>query len=189
MSSPTHSPPERTLAEGHIARVLSHGVRERVGAAAECARPAEEAPSVGALAAYAMRRPEDPVDLGLARHLRRDVGSLRRYRNILAGLARAHSPIALAAATPEPREVRRIGNYEVAVVDDAAGSPPVLVIAGPVTQSLPSMIEVHHEADIVRLALPPPVGERILVVLAPEVAETALLSRLVRRPDCRIYLL
>jgi hypothetical protein len=172
------------LALGHAARVLAREVSAKIRAEPS----SERQPSWGELIAYAGRTPGDAVDAAVGQRLRRDPSGAARYRRVLTGLAIAYSPLALAAFSPGVAIERRIGEYMLTVVDDAEDAAPALVLTAAQGDRWPGSIEAHHGMESVRVALPPPGSAGIMILLDPGIPETALLGRLIREPDCELYL-
>lgn len=164
----------RFLAELHAARALA-------GAKAPSVRP-----SHAALWAHATRAPGGPVDLALERAIRGDPDTARRYRTMLAAQALAHAPLA-AAASDGSLLRRRVGAFELEILEGEAGAPPLLILRG--EPPMPRILEVWLGAETVRLDLGEPVEGAILLALDPAVPEAERLGRLLRDPACAVFLL
>ena len=188
--APEPQDPVDLLAEAHAARVMARefGLAAASGRETD-GRETAGRPKLAELLAHARRAPGEPIDMATERHLRRDRGAMARYRRVLGGLAMAHSPVAMAAFSPGVAVERRMGDYTVTVVDDSEDAAPALVVTAPQGHRWPASIEAHLGEDSVRLALPPPIGDGLTILLDPAIAETALLARLIRAPDCELYLL
>jgi hypothetical protein len=178
---PSH-PLVRWLAEQAIAADLFHATATaaREGAAA--------APSARALLAYARRDHRAPADFMIEQAIRTDPAIARRYRNLLAGMAHAHSPVALAAAT-ETVPSRELGEWRLRV-SAPEGLSPVLVIEQQASAPAPTAIEaVGPTGGPIRLPLPEPVNQAIQLPLDDEVAELVAFHRLIADPATEIFLL
>lgn len=168
----------RLLAEIHAARALM-----RAGARAEAAAR----PGHAALWAHATRAPGAPIDLAVARALRSDADIARRYRLMLGAQALAHAPLA-AAASDGALARRRVGPFDLEILDGADGAPPLLVLRGEAAR-MPRLIEAWLGDEVVRLDLGTPVAGAILLALDPAVPEAALLGRMLRDPASAVFLL
>jgi hypothetical protein len=172
----------RWLAEQAIAADLFH-------ATATAARePAAASPSARALLAYARRNHRAPAEFAIEQAIRTDPDIARRYRNLLTGMARAHSPVALAAAT-ETVPSRVLGEWRLRV-SAPPGLSPVLVIEQQDAAPAPTAIEaVGPAGGPIRLPLPEPVNQAIQLPLDSDVAELAAFHRLIADPATEIFLL
>jgi hypothetical protein len=182
---PSH-PLVRWLAEQAIAADLFHATATaaRQGAAASPAA----SPSVRALLAYARRDRHAPADFAIEQAIRTDPAIARRYRNLLTGMAHAHSPVALAAAT-ETVPSRVLGDWRLRV-SAPEGLSPVLVIEQQGAASAPTAIEaVGPAGGPIRLPLPEPVNQAIQLPLDGNIAELAAFHRLIADPATEIFLL
>jgi hypothetical protein len=181
----------RLLAEIHAARgLLRAGAPDDVLAArpSDAVRPSDVArPSHAALWAHATRAPGAPVDFAVARALRSDPDTARRYRRMLGAQAVAHAPLA-AAASDGALARRRVGPFELEILEGAEGAPPLLVLRGEAART-PGLIEAWLGDEAVRLELGPPVAGAILLALDPAVPEAALLDRMLRDPAAAVFLL
>ncbi|MEE7480383.1 hypothetical protein MPAR168_06125 [Methylorubrum populi] len=165
----------RLLAELHAARAL-------VRAKGPAVRP-----SHAALWAHAIRAPGQPVDLALERAIRSDPDTARRYRTLLGAQALAHAPLA-AAASDGALLRRRVGPFELEILEGEDGAPPLLILRG-AQAPMPRTIEAWLGDAAVRLDLGEPVEGAILLALDPAVPEAALLGRMLRDPACAVFLL
>ncbi|MCJ2046679.1 hypothetical protein MKK58_19365 [Methylobacterium sp. J-078] len=165
----------RLLAEIHAARGLLR------------AAPASARPGAAALWAHALREPGAPVDLAVARAIRTDPDTARRYRTLLAGQALAHAPLAIAAAHG-PVSSRRIGPFALEILAATEDAPPLLILRGVVARP-PRLIEAILGDETLRLALPAPVEGVILLALDPAVPEAVRLGDMLRDPACAAFLL
>ncbi len=166
----------RLLAEIHTAREL-----------ARRPRPVREAAvSDRDLWAHARRRPGAPVSLAVTRALRTQAAAAARYRAMLASLAVAHAPFAIAASDGAVTR-RRVGDLTLEIVPEDEGSPPLLVITG-IGDAVPRLIEVGRDGDDLRLALPEPVAGAIVLALDPTVPDALRLGELLRDPRSEVYL-
>lgn len=165
------------LAEAHAARLLA---REAWPA------PDTASPGVHQLWAYARREPGAPPLLVIERAIRTDAATGARYRAMLAAIAVAHAPFAIAAS--DGRIVRRrVGPCTIEILE-AADAPPLLVIHLNGIDR-PSMMEIAHGEERLRLALPAPTADAIVLSLDPANAEAAVLDRLLRDAASEIFLL
>ena len=168
----------RLLAEIHAARAL---LRTDVPTST-AARP-----SHAALWAHATRVAGQPVDLAVVRALRTDPEAARRYRLMLGAQALAHAPLA-AAASDGTLVRRRVGPFDLEILEGAEGAPPLLILRGQAAR-MPSLIEAWLDDTGVRLDLAPPVAGAIVLALDPAVPEAILLDRLLRDPASAVFLL
>ena len=149
-------------------------------------RPAA-APSMRALLAYARRDRRAPADLAIEQAIRTDPAVARRYRNLLAGVSDAFSPVALAAAS-DPVPGRVIGRWRLRV-SEPEGLAPVLVLEEIAPAPAPTAIEaVGPAGGPVRLELPAPVRGSIQLPLDGDFAELAAFHRLIADPETAIAL-
>ena len=148
---------------------------------------AAPAPSMRALLAYARRDRRVPADFSIEQAIRTDPAVTRRYRNLLAGVANAFSPVALAAAS-DPVPGRVIGHWRLRV-SEPAGLSPVLVLEEIAPAPAPTAIEAVGPGGPIRLALPAPVRGSIQLPLDGDFAELAAFHRLIADPETAIALL
>lgn len=175
----------RLLAEIHAARAL---LRTGPPAGAPIARLSGAVPTThAALWAHATRAPGSPVDLAVVRALRSDPDTARRYRVMLGAQAIAHAPLATAASDGALTR-RRVGPFELEILEGADGAPPLLVLRGE-AERMPGLIETWLGDEVVRLDLGDPVAGAILLALDPAVPEAALLDRMLRDPASAVFLL
>ena len=168
--------PARLLSEVHAARLLA---RDALSAAAR--------PVTARLWAHARRPPGGAVALDVERAIRTDEAARRRYGAILAALAVAHSPVALAASGGAP-VVRRLGGARLELLEGGDGDVPLLALRD-LGDPAPSAIELHGRGEIVRLALPAPSGGAAVIALDPALPEAASAAALLRDPATAIFLL
>jgi hypothetical protein len=171
------------LAEGHAARMLALSLANRFSEP----RAPSETPSIVELAKYARRRAAQVSDLSVERYLRRDPDGAARYRRVLAGLAIAHSRVAMAASSPGVE--RRIGDYRLAVIDDDGDEAPLMILGGSSEAAWPTLIEAHRGQESIRVSLPAPIDDKIVIVLDPGIVETDTLARLLRDSRSELFLL
>lgn len=150
---------------------------------------AAPAPSMRALLAYARRDLRAPADFAIEQAIRGDAAVARRYRNLLAGVSNAFSPVARAAAS-DPVPGRVIGRWRLRV-SQPEGLAPVLVLeALDPALTAPAAIEaVGPAGGPVRLQLPPPVRDSIQLPLDGDFGELAAFHRLIADPETAIALL
>jgi hypothetical protein len=170
----------RDVAAAHLARTLRED-------ASDTDLERERLIGLHELLAHAGRVPGQPVSLGLERAFRTDPAAQRRYHRVLASLSVGHSPAALAASSG-PTLTREVGAYRLSLHEDGADTSAALLIAGPMSPRTPRAIEVHLEGEAVRVALPDPIGARIVILLDPTRPDTGALDRLLRRPAAEIFL-
>lgn len=182
MSEQDLSPAEvaRLLAELHIARGLGRQVAapREVGAGGI---------AVAELWAHARRAPGAPVSLAVERALRSDPAAARRYRTMLASAAVAHAPLAIAASTGAVA-ARRVGEIVITIDEGEEGAAPLVILSN-IRGRAPGLIEILLVGEALRLALPEPVGEAIMLSADPAIPEMAALLRLLRDPGSEIFLL
>ncbi len=179
---PRH-PLVRWLAEEAVAADL---LRATAGGAVHAARK-PGSPSMRALLAYARRDHRAPADFAIEKAIRTDPTVARRYRNLLAAMARAHSQVALAAAT-ETVPSRTVGEWRLRV-SAPEGLPPVLVLEPQAPAPAPTAIEaVGPAGGPIRLALPEPVNQAIQLPLDSDVAILDAFHRLIADPATEIFL-
>lgn len=166
---------DRLLAELHAARLLA-------GRAVAGTDEAAPRPSHAEIWAHARRAPGAPVPLALVRALRDDPATGRRYRAMLAALALAHAPVALAASDGAVR--RRVGE---AVLELLPGEAPLLVLTG--APAAGALELVGEDGASLRLALSPAGGASVVLALGPDVPEAADALRLLRDPATAVFLL
>ena len=181
---PSH-PLVRWLAERAVAADLSGAT---VDGAAKAAQESTAASlSMRALLAYAHRDHGAPADFSIEQAIRTDPAVARRYRNLLAGMARAHSPVALAAAT-DAVSSRVLGPWRLRV-SAPDGLSPVLVLEQQAPGQAPTAIEaVGPAGGPVRLMLPEPVNQAIQLPLDADITELADFHRLIADPATEIFL-
>lgn len=180
---------EAAAADLFRAAVGVDAVLDGDGAAAAVRRRAAAAvPSMRALVAYARRDRGAPADFAIEQAVRTDAAVARRYRNLIAGIASAFSPAALAAAS-EPVPGRVIGRWRLRV-SHPAGLAPVLVLEQVVAPApAPTAIEaVGPAGGPIRLELPAPVRGSIQLPLDGDFAELAAFHRLIADPETAIAL-
>lgn len=152
--------------------------------------PPPEAQAVArtALWAHARREPGAPVDFAVERALRTDPEAGRLYRRLLSIDAVAYSETA-AAAYDNSATHRRIGDFDLDVVEED-DAPPTLIIqmlAG--ARTAPGTIEVVSIEGVVRLPLPAPVDGHIVMDLPRQDAQRDLLRLMLANPHAGVYLL
>ncbi|MEH3143816.1 MAG: hypothetical protein PGN34_00285 [Methylobacterium frigidaeris] len=168
----------RLLAEIHAAR----GLMRPGGSGQAALRPGH-----AALWAHATRMPGAPVDLAVARAIRDDPDTARRYRAMLGARAVAHAPLA-AAASDGALARRRVGPFELEILAGEDDAPPLLILRGTGAR-MPRAIEAWLGDETVRLDLGPPVEGVILLALDPAVPDAALLGRMLGDPASAVFLL
>ena len=168
------------LAELHGARVLARSAR--CGSAARGATGAARV-SDAALWRHARRRPGDAISLAVQRALA-DVETGRRYRTMLAALAVAHSPVALAAADGTVR--RRVGRMVLELLQDG---PPLLVIHLDGVDPPPTLLELVGADHSVRLGLPPATDGALVLSLEGDLDVPARARAMLRDPATELFLL
>jgi hypothetical protein len=179
MTTPGEPDPEvaQLLAEAHAARLLAREARLAANA---------ESPGVHELWAYVRREPGAPASLGIERAIRTDAATGARYRRMLAAIAVAHAPFAIAASDGQISR-RRVGPCTIEILD-AVDAPPLLIIHLNGVDRL-SMMEIARGEEVLRLALPAPTAGAIVLSLDPANAEAATLDRLARDAASEIFLL
>jgi hypothetical protein len=179
-------PVERWLAEEAVAADLFQAIVD--GAETPARETTARRPSMSALLAYAKRPHGAPADFLIEQAIRTDPAVSRRYRNLLAVMAQATSPVALAANTDEVPS-RTVGKWRLRV-SAPPGLPPVLVLEQQYPAPAPAAIEaVGADGESVRLRLPEPINQAIQVPLDHDVAELARFHSLIASPDTEIFLL
>src|SRR5262245_45446841 len=170
--------PARRLAEESIATDLFwETVRPQLDPEAA---PVAAAPSMRALLTYARRSGGAPANLTIERAIRSNPAVALRYRNLLNGLARAASPVALAASSAAV-SMRKLGAWQLGIVEQD-GAAPVLMIEQIVPAPAPTSIEAVGSEGAVRLALPEPVNDTIQLPLDSDIDELAAFYRLIANP-------
>jgi len=164
------------LAHAHAARLLAREAR---------LAPNTASPGVHELWAYVRREPGAPASLAIERAIRTDAAAGARYRAMLAAIAVAHAPFAIAASDGQIAR-RRVGPCTIEILD-AADAPPMLVIHLNGIDRL-SMMEIACGEEGLRLALPAPTAGTIVLSLDPANAEAAILNRLARDAASEIFL-
>lgn len=138
--------------------------------------------------AHARRVQGDPVNFAAERAIRTDPEAARLYRRLLSFQAVARSELA-AAAYDSSATHRRIGAFELDVIEED-DAPPALVIQCLSDQvPAPTMIEVVSIEGVVRLPLPAPVDKHIVIDLPRQDAERDLLRLMLANPLAGVYLL
>jgi hypothetical protein len=165
------------LAEAHAARLIAREAR---------LAPNTASPGVHELWAYARREPGAPASLGIERAIRTDAATGARYRAMLAAIAVAHAPFAIAASDGQIVR-RRVGPCTIEILE-AADARSLLVIHLNGIDRL-SMMEIARGEERLRLALPAPTAGAIVLSLDPANAEAATLDRLARDAASEIFLL
>jgi hypothetical protein len=149
------------------------------------AAPVASAPSMRALLAYARRSGGAPANLTIERAIRNNPAVALRYRNLLKGLARAASPVALAAAAGGVT-MRNLGAWRLGIVEQDGESPVLMIEVG--SAAAPTSIEAVGSEGAVRLPLPEPINDTIQLLLDEEIAELATFRRLIADPATAVYL-
>lgn len=136
---------------------------------------------------YAHREPGSPVDFGIERAVRTTPATATRYRRILSAEAKGYSEMAMAASTGR-YPVRKVGSYEVRVIED---HDAVYVVVSRSEERLPSpsMMEVEGDAETVRLALPEAVRGHQQMIARPGDKTMESLLALLGETGSRVYLL
>jgi hypothetical protein len=165
------------LAEAHAARLVAREVQLTPNAAS---------PGVHQLWAYARREPGAPASLTIERAIRTDTATGARYRAMLAAIAVAHAPFAIAASDGQIVR-RRVGPCTIEILE-AADAPSLLVIHLSGIDRL-SIMEIARGEERLRLALPAPTAGAIVLSLDSSSAEAATLDRLARDAASEIFLL
>jgi hypothetical protein len=125
----------RWLAEEAVVADLFRSAVNSIGKQKQ--RPAD--PSMRALLAYVRRDHDTPADITIEHAIRTDPTTARRYINLLAGIAQASSPFAIAAASKVVPE-RTVGKWHLRV-SAPAGQLPVLVLTQQEPAPAPAAIE------------------------------------------------
>jgi hypothetical protein len=173
------------LAEEAVAADLFQAIVE---SAADARETTVRPPSGRALLAYARRPHGAPADFAIEQAIRTSPAVSRRYRNLLAVLAQASSPLALAASTDDVPS-RTVGSWRLRV-SAPPGLPPVLVLEQQDPAPAPVAIEaVGADGESVRLRLPEPINQAIQVPLDHDVSNLARFHSLIANPDTEIFLL
>jgi len=170
----------RLLAEVHSARLLGQTLRSGQEQTDASAIPASR------IWAHARRLPGAPISIDVERAIRRDPEIARQYRAMMATIALAHAPMAIAASSGAISE-RRVGGLSVAVLDEGPGSVAILVVRVSPDQSAPRLMELRGPDDTLRIGLQEPVENTIVLSLDPGNPEAATIERLIRDPATEIY--
>jgi hypothetical protein len=181
----TSSDTGRSDAHDLAARVatLEFALRPRTeGEAAATSLPNTTLPHA-ALFAYAAREPGAPVDFALEKLIRSQAAAKLAYSRMMQSQARGYSSVARAASS-EGAGIRRVGDHVVRLSGE-----DFIVISGPETDDMLTVIELARDDARVRLALPPSVrGHATLPLdLGNEAHVTA--AKLLADPLSEIYLL
>ena len=107
----------------------------------------------------------------------------RIYAQILA-----RSELA-AAAYDSSATHRRIGSFELDVIEEDDAPPALVIQCLSETDPAPTMIEVVSIEGVVRLPLPAPVDKHIVIDLPRQDAERDLLRLMLANPLAGVYLL
>jgi hypothetical protein len=177
----------RWLAEESIVADLFQSAVDGIGRDKQ--KPAEPV-SMCALLAHVWRDHDAQAEFTIEQAVRTDPTTTRRYCNLLAGVAQAFSPVAIAAA-PEMVPERTIGEWRLRV-SAPPGQLPVLVLTQQGRAPAPTAIEAvgaGRDGGTVRLMLPQPVNQAIQLTLYEEVAELAAFHRLIADAATQIFLL
>lgn len=152
--------------------------------------PEAAAPSVSRadLWAHARRQPGAPVNFAAERAIRTDADADRLYRRLLSLQAVALSEMA-AAAYDSSATHRRIGSFELDVVEEDDAPPALIIQMLPDAAAAPTLIEVVSIEGVVRLPLPAPVDGHIVMDLPRQDAERDLLRLMLANPLAGVYLL
>ena len=150
------------LAHEHAGRELAQAVvRARI------APPAAAAVGTAELWRYARREHGTPADFRIEAALRAQPRTAGRYRQMLRGMAMAHSPLAMAAGSGTYPD-RAVGGYRLRVIED----PDAIYLVLQAEQDVvlpPTGLEVHGKSGgkegLVRILLSAPVRGHITVVL------------------------
>lgn len=163
------------MAAIHIARQLSQAQgTERM-----------QAPAAAELWAEVRRAGSAPVSLAVARALREDEAAAARYRKMLAAVAVAHSPVALAASDGEV--TRRIGETVLRLLLATGDGAPLLLLEG--HQAATALEMVGEDGQTLRLDLPQPDQDTVILALGPDLPETQVALDLLANPGTALYLL
>lgn len=159
------------------------------------AMASSEAPEVAAsgisradLWAHVRRVPGDPVNFAAERAIRTDPEAARMYRRLLGFQSVARSEMA-AAAYDSSATHRRIGSFELDVIEEDDAPPALVIQCLSDTVPAPTLIEVVSIEGVVRLALPAPVDRHIVIDLPRQDAERDLLRLMLANPLSGVYLL
>jgi hypothetical protein len=177
------TPPDdlaRLLAEVHSARLLCQTQGSQPAATSARSIPAR------LIWAHARRLPGTPISIEIERAIRQDSDIAQRYRAMMATIALAHAPMAIAASSGAISE-RRVGGFSVAILEDGQGSVPLLLVRIIENQTAPRLLELRGQDDTVRIGLQEPVENTILLSLDPANPEAAAIERLIRDPTTEIY--
>jgi hypothetical protein len=166
----------RLLAEAHAARLVARDA----GLA-----PKTASAGVHELWAHVRRQPGAPVSLAIERAIRTDAATGARYRAMLATIAVAHAPFAIAASDGQIAR-RRVGPCTIEIIEAAEASALLVIHLNGVRQ--PSMMEIACGAERLRLALPEPIEDAIVLSLDPDDAQAVVLDRLARDKASEIFL-
>jgi hypothetical protein len=177
-------PLARRLAELAVAAELFETIIDGAG-------PAKE-PAMELLLAYARRAHDAPTDSAIERAIRTDPAVSRRYRDLLAILAQAVSPVAYAAASEEVPS-RTIGKWHLRVAA-SLGLLPVLVLKYTQQDPAPALAAIEAvgtTGESVRLPLfeVEPINQAIQLPLYDDFPKLAAFHRLLKDTDTEIFLL
>jgi len=183
MADPLFSDAARLLAEVHAARGL---VRRK--AEVDWREQAETAVpiSASALWAHVRRAPQAPVSFEIERALRTNPAVLRKYRTMLACIAVISAPEAIAAASGGVSQ-RRIGPVTI-TIDEPIDAARLILISG-LQPPMPGVIEVLLGERSLRLALPEPIGETVVLAVDPAISDIMELMEMLRDPRAEIFLI
>ena len=138
--------------------------------------------------AHVRRVPGDPVNFAAERAIRTDPEAARMYRRLLGFQSVARSEMA-AAAYDSSATHRRIGSFELDVIEEDDAPPALVIQCLSDTVPAPTLIEVVSIEGVVRLALPAPVDRYIVIDLPRQDAERDLLRLMLANPLSGVYLL
>jgi hypothetical protein len=178
-------PTERGEPRPEVAQLLAEAHAARLVAREAQLAPNTASPGVHELWAYVRREPGAPTSLTIERAIRTDAATGARYRTMLAAIAVAHAPFAIAASRGQITR-RRVGACTIEIIE-AADAPALLIIHLNGIDRL-SMMEIACGDERLRLALPAPAAGTIALSLDPTNSEAAALDRLVRDNASEIFL-
>lgn len=157
-------------------------------ASAEPEEAAATSISRAELWAHVRRVRGEPVNFAAERAIRTDPEIARLYRRLLSFQAVARSELA-AAAYDSSATHRRIGSFELDVIEEDDAPPALVIQCLSETDPAPTMIEVVSIEGVVRLPLPAPVDKHIVIDLPRQDAERDLLRLMLANPLAGVYLL
>jgi hypothetical protein len=172
-----HVPPDADSLAARVA-ALEFAMRPRVEGEVATSRLPH-----AALFAYATRDPATPVDFTLEKLIRTQADAKLAYSRMLQSQARGFSIVARAASS-EGAGTRRVGEHVVRL-----SGADFIVISGPETGDMLTLIELARDDARVRLALPPSVRGHTTLPLDLGNTAHVTAAQLLADPLSEVYLL